>query len=338
MVGIKDVAALAGVSISTVSYVMTGKRPIGAKTRQRVLQAARDLGYLAKNGSPAPLNGETHFVALSSPVHDSTSYTNYCAYFLNFLKAARQLGYETLLLTEETGDEQLRSIIDTGMVDGVALMDVTMNDPRIELAQFSTIPFISIGHPMDEINVPCIDTDFIEMGEMIMQTLHRNGHDRILFIGGKKIDYERAGGANYLIRLRTSMHAAAARYGIHIDEEFTDNDDFDAAENLLERFISDKKNTAIVTQGGPLFLNNLVAATRQRGIRIPQDLSLVSAGTYTDSMGKRLRIDEFPLMPAELCQLGMNMLVHLMDGTIKRKENATLIHPICKQRGSITSL
>ena len=191
MAGIKDVAALAGVSISTVSYVMTGKRPIGANTRRRVLQAARELGYLAKNGGPAPLSGETHFVALSSPVHDFTSYTNYCAYFLNFLKAARQLGYETLLLTEETGDEQLRSIIDTGMVDGVALMDVTMNDPRIELAQFSSIPLISIGHPMNEINVPCIDTDFIEMGEMIVQTLCCNGHRRILFAGGKEIDYER---------------------------------------------------------------------------------------------------------------------------------------------------
>lgn len=73
MAGIKDVAALAGVSISTVSYVMTGKRPIGANTRRRVLQAARELGYLAKNGGPAPLSGETHFVALSSPVHDFTS-------------------------------------------------------------------------------------------------------------------------------------------------------------------------------------------------------------------------------------------------------------------------
>ena len=187
MAGIKDVAALAGVSISTVSYVMTGKRPIGANTRRRVLQAARELGYLAKNGGPAPLSGETHFVALSSPVHVFTSYTNYCAYFLNFLKAARQLGYETLLLTEETGDEQLRSIIDTGMVDGVALMDVTMNDPRIELAQFSSIPLISIGHPMNEINVPCIDTDFIEMGEMIVQTLCCNGHRRILFAGGRKL-------------------------------------------------------------------------------------------------------------------------------------------------------
>lgn len=48
MAGIKEVAALAGVSISTVSYVMTGKRPIGANTRRRVLQAARELGYLAK--------------------------------------------------------------------------------------------------------------------------------------------------------------------------------------------------------------------------------------------------------------------------------------------------
>ena len=336
MAGIKDVAALAGVSISTVSYVMTGKRPIGANTRRRVLQAARELGYLAKNGGPAPLSGETHFVALRSPVHDFTSYTNYCAYFLNFLKAARQLGYETLLLTEETGDEQLRSIIDTGMVDGVALMDVTMNDPRIELAQFSSIPLISIGHPMNEINVPCIDTDFIEMGEMIVQTLCCNGHRRILFAGGKEIDYERNGGANYLIRLRASMHAAAARHKIHIDEEFTDEDDFDAAENLLERFIS-SENTAIVTQGGPLFLNNLVAAARQRGMKIPQDLSLISAGTYTDSIGKRLRIDEFPLMPAELCQLGMSMLVRLMDGTLKGKEKATLIHPVYRQRGSIAS-
>lgn len=336
MAGIKDVAALAGVSISTVSYVMTGKRPIGANTRRRVLQAARELGYLAKNGGPAPLSGETHFVALSSPVHDFTSYTNYCAYFLNFLKAAKQLGYETLLLTEETGDEQLRSIIDTGMVDGVALMDVTMNDPRIELAQFSSIPLISIGHPMNEINVPCIDTDFIEMGEMIVQTLCCNGHRRILFAGGKEIDYERNGGANYLIRLRASMHAAAARHKIHIDEEFTDEDDFDAAENLLERFIS-SENTAIVTQGGPLFLNNLVAAAWQRGMKIPQDLSLISAGTYTDSIGKRLRIDEFPLMPAELCQLGMSMLVRLMDGTLKGKEKATLIHPVYRQRGSIAS-
>lgn len=42
--GIKDVAARAGVSISTVSYVMSGKRTISKETRDKVMQAAADLG------------------------------------------------------------------------------------------------------------------------------------------------------------------------------------------------------------------------------------------------------------------------------------------------------
>lgn len=40
---------------------------------------------------------------------------------------------------------------------------------------------------MNEINVPCIDTDFNEMGETIVQTLCCNGHSRILFAGGRRL-------------------------------------------------------------------------------------------------------------------------------------------------------
>lgn len=47
--GIKDVAARAGVSISTVSYVMSGKRTISKETRDKVMQAAADLGYRPKS-------------------------------------------------------------------------------------------------------------------------------------------------------------------------------------------------------------------------------------------------------------------------------------------------
>ena len=45
MTGIKDVAAKAHVSISTVSYVMSGKRSIGDDTKHAVLDAAKELGY-----------------------------------------------------------------------------------------------------------------------------------------------------------------------------------------------------------------------------------------------------------------------------------------------------
>ena len=48
MAGIKDVAALAGVSISTVSYVMTGKRPIGANTRRRSIASCAGTWLLGE--------------------------------------------------------------------------------------------------------------------------------------------------------------------------------------------------------------------------------------------------------------------------------------------------
>ena len=195
MVGIKDVAGKAGVSISTVSYVMSGKRPISPATRRRVLAAAREIGYVPAPGEHAARATRTHFVALSSPVHDSTSYTNYFTYFLHFLRQARFHGYETLLLTEENGGEQLARLIDTGLVDGVVLMDVNMDDSRLAVAAATGVPFVSIGLPGADTGIPCVDIDFTLMGGGIIDRLDRLGHSRIMFIGGKHVDYERDGGS-----------------------------------------------------------------------------------------------------------------------------------------------
>ena len=281
MVGIKDVAGKAGVSISTVSYVMSGKRPISPATRRRVLAAAREIGYVPAPGEHAARATRTHFVALSSPVHDSTSYTNYFAYFLHFLRQARFHGYETLLLTEENGGEQLARLIDTGLVDGVVLMDVNMDDSRLAVAAATGVPFVSIGLPGADTGIPCVDIDFTLMGGGIIDRLDRLGHSRIMFIGGKHVDYERGGGANYLVRLRSALLDNARRRNIRVDEQYTDEDDFDAIETILDMAMLNG-DTAIVSQGGPMFLNSLVAVARKNGIRFPADPAALSARRAAD--------------------------------------------------------
>ncbi|MEU4601960.1 LacI family DNA-binding transcriptional regulator [Kribbella sp. NPDC023972] len=60
----KDVAALAGVSQSTVSYVLSGKRPISAETRQRVEDAIAELTYQPNAGARALRGRRTNVVAL----------------------------------------------------------------------------------------------------------------------------------------------------------------------------------------------------------------------------------------------------------------------------------
>lgn len=306
MVGIKDVAGKAGVSISTVSYVMSGKRPISPATRRRVLAAAREIGYVPAPGEHAARATRTHFVALSSPVHDSTSYTNYFTYFLHFLRQARFHGYETLLLTEENGGEQLARLIDTGLVDGVVLMDVNMDDSRLAVAAATGVPFVSIGLPGADTGIPCVDIDFTLMGGGIIDRLDRLGHSRIMFIGGKHVDYERGGGANYLVRLRSALLDNARCRNIRVDEQYTDEDDFDAIETILDMAMLNG-DTAIVSQGGPMFLNSLVAVARKNGIRFP----------------------------ADLCRMGVDMIVRLMDGEPWRGDRVTLIPPVYQRRGSL---
>lgn len=104
MTGIKDVAAKAHVSISTVSYVMSGKRSIGDGTKYAVLDAAKELGYRPRKATPdvmafltgqpytehtgqggqSPASGtraRTKVLTLSSPVHEYTDYSNYAMFF-----------------------------------------------------------------------------------------------------------------------------------------------------------------------------------------------------------------------------------------------------------------
>ena len=135
MAGIKDVAARAGVSISTVSYVVSGKRKIGAATQARVRAAALELGYrpVIDATEPAFARG-THVLAVSSPLRPYTDVANYAAFFFALAAAAKRHGYGILLLMHEAGDQELRRVSDCGMADGVFLLDVLLSDSRADMA------------------------------------------------------------------------------------------------------------------------------------------------------------------------------------------------------------
>ncbi len=116
-------AARAGVSISTVSYVVSGKRKIGAATQARVRAAALELGYrpVVDATEPASARG-THVLAVSSPLRPYTDVSTYAAFFFALAAAAKRHGYGILLLTHEAGDQELRRVADRGMADGVFLL------------------------------------------------------------------------------------------------------------------------------------------------------------------------------------------------------------------------
>ena len=214
MAGIKDVAAKAGVSISTVSYVMSGKRSIGEETKKKVLKAAQELGY-QPNLQARSLRGEpTRVLALSSPVHEYTDYSNYASFFFALATRARRYNYDILLLMHEYGDRELTRIAQSGMVDGILLLDVLMNDARAEVAKMLDVPVVSVGYPANSEAVYSVDLDFERMGREAIEKAAALGHEHVLVIGTSGFAYE--DGSNYLVRFRDAAVKRGADLGVEV--------------------------------------------------------------------------------------------------------------------------
>lgn len=274
MAGIKDVAVRAGVSISTVSYVMSGKRSVRNETKIKVMQAARELNYFPNAGARMLRGERTRLVALSSPMSDETAYGDWSPFFFGVARRLRHYGYDVLLLMGEDENEDLVRMSDSGLVDGIPLLDVAMSDPRARAAKTSRVPVASIGCPDDLDGVYAVDLDFEQMGEMAVQKLMKAGHRHVLFLGANSHAYEQ--GVNFLIRTRDSVRICAEKAGMRLTCDVIDTGDADEMECVVERaFASDPRITAVLGQVGLIAMSNLKSALQSRGYDIPKDISVL---------------------------------------------------------------
>lgn len=212
--GIKDVAACAGVSISTVSYVMSGKRSIKEETKRKVLKAAKELGYMPSRTQELRHRGPTKVLALSSPLHEYTDYSNYAVFFFALAMRAKRYGYDLLLLMHEYGDQELTRVAAEGVVDGILLLDVLMCDARADVARALDVPVVAVGYPSNSDAVYSVDLDFERMGREAMEKAYALGHRHVLVAGADSSAYE--DGSNYLVRFLDAAKKKGDDLGISV--------------------------------------------------------------------------------------------------------------------------
>ena len=299
MAGIKDVAARAGVSISTVSYVMSGKRSVKEETRLKVLRAARELGYRTSGQTRAIHGGWTKVLALSSPLHEYTDYSNYAIFFFALATRAKRYGYDILLLMHEYGDRELTRIARSGMVDGILLLDVLMTDSRAEVAAMLDVPVVCVGYPSNSEAVYSVDLDFERMGREAMEKASALGHTHVLIVGNSGFAYE--DGSNYLIRFRDAVVKRGDDLNMKVS--FMPSTGYGMADVRLlldSAFAQDPEITAIVCQTNATHVNNLLIALHERNLVVPQDISVMAACTYGLQQLPQA-VDEMPMEPNVVC-------------------------------------
>lgn len=208
---IADVAAAAGVSISTVSYVMSGKRTISQETRERVEQAIEQLNYSPHASARSLASRATNVIGLQAPLRSGVDVHVVMEIVAGMVQEARANRYDLLLLTDDRPDTLTRATRGS-QVDALLVMDVESDDPRITtLAELDT-PSVLVGLPTTNAPITCVDFDFEAAGRLAATRLIELGNTRIALVAAPAEVLERH--TSYADRLVAGFLAAAEEHGV----------------------------------------------------------------------------------------------------------------------------
>ncbi|QBI55885.1 LacI family DNA-binding transcriptional regulator [Streptomonospora litoralis] len=270
---ISDVARHAGVSPSTVSYVLSGKRSISAATRERVLESIAVLGYQPHAGARALASNRSNVIALVIPLRPGIHVPVAMQFAVSVVTSARDREHDVLLLTQAEGEGGLRRVAGTSMVDGIIVMDVEVDDARIPALRALSHPSVLIGVPADTSGLTCIDLDFEAAGRACVAHLAALGHREVALIGQPPSVYERRTG--FAERTVAGFEAEARERGVESAVVPCDAGQAAVTATVTELLRERPRLTGIVVHNEPV-LPTLLEAVRGLGREVPADLSVVA--------------------------------------------------------------
>ncbi|MFI6422586.1 LacI family DNA-binding transcriptional regulator [Streptomyces sp. NPDC050842] len=273
MVTLVEVARHAGVSASTVSYVLSGKRPISDPTRRRVRASIEQLGYQPHAGARALASSRSRIIALMVPLRTDMYVPVMLEIAVAVATTARAHGYDVLLLTGEEGPSALRRVTGSGLAEAVILMDVQLDDERLPMLRAAGPPAVLVGLPADPAGLSCVDLDFTAAGALCVEHLAGLGHREIAVIGEAPGVYARHTG--FAERTLRGLRDRAAELGVGLLHRPCEGG-HDAVAGVLARISDERPGVSAFVVQNETAVEPLLALLRRTGRAVPEDVSVVA--------------------------------------------------------------
>ncbi len=265
---IHDVAAAAGVSAQTVSRVINQKPDVAEQTRQRVMEAVRDLGYRPNSVARSLVSSRTHTLGIiASPLSDPFR----ANVVLGAEAEARRRGYVCIITFGDGSSETVRRmchLLEERQVDGLLLLtpsSVPHDTMDIRL------PAVALAYPVLNGMVINVDVDNVDGGYQAVSHLTDLGHRRISVVAGPrgwKAAVDRTEGAR---RALGTVGLSLDSSRIEVAEDWSLEAGYAATAALMERH---PDTTALFCHNDFLAIG-ACRLLRERGLSIPHDVSVI---------------------------------------------------------------
>jgi LacI family transcriptional regulator len=333
----KDVADLAGVSRTTVSFVLnkTSGMRIGAATRLRVLRAAQRLNYHPDATARRMAGGRTFilgFVLRQSP--EQAFNDHFLPQVLTGLSCtASEHGYHILFETIAPGDHSgaYARLVRERHVDGIVLSGPRSDDRELRAIDAEGAPIVLMGK-LSNSRIPSVDVDNVKSAAMATEHLVRLGHRRIGIITNAPVAYTAS--ADRLKGYRSALRQA----GIPYDRSLVSYGNFTPQSGLvaMKKLLASKPHPSAIFVASDTVALGALQELDRRNLRVPKDISLIGCDDIPLAEFIDPPLTTIRLPASALGRAAANLLISLIDGE-KNAEREVLLDTELIVRSSTAS-
>lgn len=306
---IGEIARRAGVSRSTVSYVLSGKRPVSEATRLRIQAVIDELDYRPNASARALREGRTHTLGLVIPPASQRLTDMQLGFVASVVEAAARVDLDVLL--SPSGGDHDRSferIVSGRRVDGVVLMEIRLEDDRVTRLQQSGLPFVTIGRTANPLGMGWVDVDYAGLIAACVNHLADLGHRHIALVN-RSAELVAAGyGPGH--RALAGFSAAVAERGL-TGVDVCCGDDGPAGEACVEDLLATRPDVTAIATINEAALPGMQRALHTAGLQVPRDFSVagVAARHWAEEFRPPLTAADVPIV-----DMGTDAVALLMEG------------------------
>lgn len=330
MATIKDVAKKAGLSICTVSRALANKNNIRPETRERVLQAAKDIQYQPNKIAQSLRFGNTNTFGLILPDITNMYYSDFAKHIENY---AEKKGYVVMLCNSDMSikkERQSIEVLSQRNVDGIIALAISKEIDHIQGLVQKGIPYVLVNR--DFVDDPhAIPSDNYYGGYTIIKHLIEYGHKNIcaIFPSFNIPAYE------------TRCHAAKATLKEHgLSDRFflyDVNSNYEACAKVEALLEETDRPTAFFTANDMLAVGVYSAAYKYK-LRIPEDISVVGYDNVAYSSMMIPPLTSFDQSVNEMVKKTIDYLLLQIKGNVPSEKKPEKVCGKLVSRESVSKL
>jgi LacI family transcriptional regulator len=275
---LEDIARLADCSRSTVSRVINGDVNVSVPTRQKVKKVIADLNFQPNLAARGLASGQTHILGLIIPLGVASIFSDpfYPLLIQSISTTCSQRDYSIMLwlAAPEFERRTIHQVLYNGLIDGVIVSSMSLNDPIIQSLAASNLPFVAVGRNPNDERTCFVDVDNYNGARAAINHLFTLGRRRIATI---------AGPSDVIVgvdRLR-GYRDALKEHGLPFDPELVVEGDFSDAGGYtaMLKLMLKKPDAVFVTSD--VMAVAAIRALQEAGFRVPEDVAIIGFDDIT---------------------------------------------------------